>query len=121
MPRFPSGADAYRWACGVLHLYRGARALNYDPDQVGQHSIYGDYKRLDAIQIILAAEEVCKLERGCQKTTDCLMRWCIPQPDGTFGCWTDAEKARVNGCLKALEKRLLWLGYIDYSVVAWEE
>ena len=121
MPRFPSGADAYRWACGVLHLYRGARALNYDPDQVGQHSIYGDYKRLDAIQIILAAEEVCRVAQGCHRDPACLMRWCIPQPDGTFGYWTDAEKARVNGCLRELEKRLLFMNYIDYSVVARED
>ena len=115
MPKFPTAADAYRWAVGVLHLSRSARALNYDPDMVGQTAVYGDYARLDALQIVIAAEEVCRSEDGCQHDMTCLLRWCLPAPDGSFGYWTESEKARVNGCLKELEKRLVWMNFIDYA------
>ena len=120
MPQFASAAEAYRWAAGVLHLSRGAKTGNLDPDQLGQKGIHGDYNRLDAIQIVIEAEEVCKQERGCWTDPACLLRWCIPSQEG-FGYWTEAEKARVNGCLKELEKRLLFMNYIDYNVVAGED
>jgi hypothetical protein len=95
--------------------------LNYDPDAVGQRSIYGDYARLDAIQIVIEAEEICKEEFGRKHGNDYLLSWLIPTANGSFPYFTEAEKARINWCLKELEKRLLFMGFIDYATVAREE
>lgn len=115
MPRFPSAASAYAWAVGILHLRRGAKALNIDPDVIFQRGIFGDFAYLDAIQIVMEAEFICANELGCERDTVCLLNWCVPKQDGSFVYRTEAEKARIQGCLKSLEERLKKLGFIDHN------
>ena len=106
---FNTCADAFEFAYTILKIKRGSRALNHDPDMVGQRSLCGDYDRCDAISILVRAE-AC--DPGSKRHPSFFKDWYMPEPTEPKPEWTGYEMRALVKARGEFECGLAKVGFV---------
>ncbi len=107
---FDSASDAYEFAVTILQLRRGGKALNYDPDRVGQTNSHGEYAQLDAI-CILGAIERNDVHNG---RISWFADYFMPIPTVEPIPFTDHQVSRLTRHVRKFECDIARLGFLAH-------